>query len=148
MTFTRFCLLLTDKQTSDDYSATSCSGVWSKESIPGGSQPYIKGTFCIVVQFEHKVMFFFLVSVDKNSKGKVALLIYEWADFKNLGAVDSDTGEVIYKCVCVCLWFSNSTISVFIFVILRQLRKSYVNLQNQVNLLLQFPLEKPTQPVF
>ncbi|CAO3676360.1 unnamed protein product [Rhizopus stolonifer] len=28
--------------TSNDYSPTSCSGVWSKTSIPGGTQPYIK----------------------------------------------------------------------------------------------------------
>ncbi|KAI9261320.1 lung seven transmembrane receptor-domain-containing protein [Helicostylum pulchrum] len=65
---------------SDEYSATSCSGVWSKESIPGGSQPFIQ------------------VSIGKESKGNVSMLIYEWEDFKNLGAVDKDTGERVYIC--------------------------------------------------
>lgn len=66
--------------TSDDYSATSCSGVWSKESIPGGSQPFIQ------------------VSVGKESHGNVSLLIYEWQDFEHLGAYDEKSGETIYVC--------------------------------------------------
>ncbi|KAI7892541.1 lung seven transmembrane receptor-domain-containing protein [Mucor mucedo] len=66
--------------TSDDYSATSCSGVWSKEAIPGGSQPYIQ------------------ISIDKKSKGKIAMLIYEWEDFQNLGAVDPETNDRVYIC--------------------------------------------------
>jgi hypothetical protein len=43
--------LFMHNQTSDDYSATSCSGVWSKESIPGGSQPYIQGTILMYLLY-------------------------------------------------------------------------------------------------
>ncbi|KAI9487860.1 MAG: lung seven transmembrane receptor-domain-containing protein [Benjaminiella poitrasii] len=66
--------------TSNDYSATSCSGVWSKDDIPGGSQPYIK------------------VSVGRESRGNVSLLIYEWQDFENLGSYDEQLGEIAYVC--------------------------------------------------
>ncbi|KAI8883935.1 hypothetical protein K501DRAFT_183491, partial [Backusella circina FSU 941] len=71
--------------TSNDDSATSCSGVWSKSAIPGGSQPYIK------------------VSVGGQSKGQASLLIYEWKDFENLGDYDSQTGEYTYVCDTVAV---------------------------------------------
>ncbi|EPB85932.1 hypothetical protein HMPREF1544_07264 [Mucor circinelloides 1006PhL] len=76
-----FCILTTFistlhaeevRLTSDDYSATSCSGVWSKESIP--------------------------VSVGKESRGNVSLLVYEWQDFEHLGAYDEKSGETVYVC--------------------------------------------------
>ncbi|CEG67577.1 hypothetical protein RMATCC62417_03986 [Rhizopus microsporus] len=66
--------------TSDEYSPTSCSGVWSKESIPGGTQPYIK------------------VSIGPKSQGTVSLLVYEWKDFDKLGAYDDEVGETAYVC--------------------------------------------------
>ncbi|KAI8337374.1 lung seven transmembrane receptor-domain-containing protein [Choanephora cucurbitarum] len=65
---------------SNDYSATSCSGVWSKEAIPGGSQPYVK------------------VSVGGESLGKVSMLIYEWNDFDKLGVYDKQLKETVYVC--------------------------------------------------
>ncbi|KAI8065346.1 lung seven transmembrane receptor-domain-containing protein [Gilbertella persicaria] len=66
---------------SNDFSATSCSGVWSKEAILGGSQPYIKG-----------------ISIGHESKGKVSMLIYEWQDFEKLGIYDEQAKETVYVC--------------------------------------------------
>ncbi|KAI9313110.1 lung seven transmembrane receptor-domain-containing protein [Dichotomocladium elegans] len=66
--------------TSDDYFTSVCSGVWAKGSIPGGQNPFIKVTF------------------QKESKGKSALLMYEWRDFDNIGKINNRTGELQYTC--------------------------------------------------
>ncbi|KAL9547696.1 hypothetical protein MBANPS3_006041 [Mucor bainieri] len=85
-----FCILVTFistlnaeevRLTSDDYSATSCSGVWSKESIPGGSQPFIQG----------KCLFSKAITLEP-------VLIFERSDFEHLGAYDEKSGETVYVC--------------------------------------------------
>ncbi|KAI8331835.1 lung seven transmembrane receptor-domain-containing protein [Chlamydoabsidia padenii] len=66
--------------TSDEYYATTCSGVWSQQSIPGGSTPYIEVTF------------------GEKSSGSAALLVYEWEDFEKIGAHSNVTNEMEYIC--------------------------------------------------
>ncbi|KAI9301042.1 lung seven transmembrane receptor-domain-containing protein [Cunninghamella echinulata] len=66
--------------TSEDYYATTCSGVWSKDSIPGGTTPYIEVTF------------------GEKSHGSAALLIYEWSDFDKIGNYSNMTREIDYIC--------------------------------------------------
>ncbi|SAL95378.1 hypothetical protein [Absidia glauca] len=66
--------------TSDEYYATTCSGVWSQQSIPGGSRPYIEVTF------------------GEKSHGAAALLVYEWEDFEKIGAHSNVTSQMEYIC--------------------------------------------------
>ncbi|KAL1936295.1 hypothetical protein VTP01DRAFT_429 [Rhizomucor pusillus] len=66
--------------TSDDYFSTACSGIWGKNAIPGGFQPFIK------------------VTLEKSSQGPLALLVYEWQDFDKIGKYNELTGEVQYVC--------------------------------------------------
>ncbi|KAI8983711.1 lung seven transmembrane receptor-domain-containing protein [Pilobolus umbonatus] len=65
---------------SSDNSATTCSGVWSKEDIPGGEQPFIQ------------------VSMAPESYGNTSLLIYEWSDFDYIGVFDKELGQYTYVC--------------------------------------------------
>ncbi|CAO3697283.1 unnamed protein product [Umbelopsis ramanniana] len=65
---------------SSEESATSCSGMWSKSAIPGGTDPYIR------------------VGFEDQSEGDVAVLIYEWSDFDKIGVVDNSTGTLKYIC--------------------------------------------------
>ncbi|CAO3650781.1 unnamed protein product [Cunninghamella blakesleeana] len=66
--------------TSEGFNGATCSGVWSKDSIPGGVTPYIEVTF------------------SEKSHGSVALLIYEWSDVDKIGYSDNITSEVDYVC--------------------------------------------------
>ncbi|KAI8078871.1 lung seven transmembrane receptor-domain-containing protein [Halteromyces radiatus] len=66
--------------TSDDYYATTCSGVWSQQSIPGGKTPFIEVTF------------------GEKSYGSAALLVYEWEDFDKIGGYSNVTNEMEYIC--------------------------------------------------
>ncbi|KAL0951511.1 hypothetical protein HGRIS_008196 [Hohenbuehelia grisea] len=59
--------------TDQDYSRQACSGMW------GGSSTYINVTF------------------DKESKGQLAMVVYEWADAQYLGKVTSDTDDTLPK---------------------------------------------------
>ncbi|CAM0141076.1 unnamed protein product [Umbelopsis sp. WA50703] len=65
---------------SNDESATTCSGMWSKSAFPGGTDPYIR------------------VGFDSTSEGDVAVLIYEWNDYSKIGAFDNTTQELRYIC--------------------------------------------------
>ncbi|KAJ2957540.1 hypothetical protein NQZ79_g6784 [Umbelopsis isabellina] len=65
---------------SNDESATTCSGMWSKSAFPGGTDPYIR------------------VGFDSTSEGDVAVLIYEWNDYSKIGAFDNNTQELRYIC--------------------------------------------------
>ncbi|KAF7731569.1 hypothetical protein EC973_009333 [Apophysomyces ossiformis] len=67
-------------KTSDNYYSTTCSGVWSKNDFPGWRQPFIK------------------VTLGPSSHGKAALLIYEWADFDNIGIYNNVTHQTQYLC--------------------------------------------------
>lgn len=73
------------------------SGV--KNPFPEAHNPLFK-VHTPFFYFYHKtkylLIYSFVVSIGKESKGNVSMLIYEWEDFKNLGAIDKDTGEVIY----------------------------------------------------
>ncbi|CAO3601309.1 unnamed protein product [Absidia cylindrospora] len=62
--------------TSDEFYATTCSGVWSQKAIPGGTTPYIEVTF------------------GEKSLGNAALLIYEWNDFEKIGVHSNVSNEV------------------------------------------------------
>ncbi|KAJ8655827.1 hypothetical protein O0I10_008491 [Lichtheimia ornata] len=68
---------------SNDYFTTECSGVWSKGSIPGGQDAFIKVDFA------------------DSSQGKTALLVYEWQDFDLVGrTLGNDTVGGRKKVVC------------------------------------------------
>ncbi|CDH48668.1 integral membrane protein [Lichtheimia corymbifera JMRC:FSU:9682] len=66
--------------TSDDLFTTACSGIWSKDDVPGNDESFIK------------------VTLDNTSQGKTAMLIYEWNDFDRIGMVNNETGQVQYIC--------------------------------------------------
>jgi hypothetical protein len=70
--------------------------MWNKGAIPGGAQPYIKGT-SIKNKFawqRYNNSHVCIVSIGPQSHGTVSLLIYEWNDFENLGMYDERVGDV------------------------------------------------------
>lgn len=127
-------------QTSDDYFSTACSGIWGKNAIPGGSQPYIKGLYILLVlsYFLCDSTSRFIVTLENTSQGPLALLVYEWQDFDKIGKYNDLTGEVravIILCTSACSFacLKRKGVRYNMFVTRTPFHSTYAKLHNMVD---------------